>query len=150
MEEKQNQGVPQEPTQQEPIQQEQPQIENKFPVIPVVIGIAVIALAIAGWFVYSSTQNQEQGAISNYVGNSPEECSRIQVICIEGLQRFDESVHVHSPALNPHSSHPPRCLDVPLALTCLIPLVVPNDVVSMCFHCFESCIHCLTSCKIKK
>lgn len=26
----------------------------------------------------------------NYVGNSPEECATIQVLCVEGLERFDD------------------------------------------------------------
>tara|TARA_Y100000310_G_scaffold147931_1_gene147185 strand:- start:2504 stop:3790 length:1287 start_codon:yes stop_codon:yes gene_type:complete len=85
MEENINQEVPQEQP-----QTEQPPVEKKFPILSVVAGVAVILLAVAGWFVYSSTQNKEEGAVRDYVGNSPEECTLIQVTCIEGLQRFDD------------------------------------------------------------
>lgn len=70
---------------------QQTQSPQKKQSINVIIGVVVVVLiVIIGWFVYSSAQNVEDEAVKNYVGNSPEECSRIQVTCVEGFKRFDD------------------------------------------------------------
>ena len=51
----------------------------------VVVIIAVVVLGV--YFVYLSNNEVPD---KNYVGNSAEECSRIQVLCVEGFQRFDD------------------------------------------------------------
>lgn len=51
--------------------------------------ILVVALAaVAAWFTFG--RNGAGDPAMNYIGNSAEECSRIQVLCIEGFERFDD------------------------------------------------------------
>ncbi len=50
--------------------------------------IIVILVAVAGiWFLSSWLSEDSLG--KNYVGYG-EECSRIQVLCVEGYERFDD------------------------------------------------------------
>jgi hypothetical protein len=55
----------------------------------ILISLGIIVLAVAGWVVWSRTETSLDDA-KNYVGNSVEECSRIQVMCIAGYERFDD------------------------------------------------------------
>lgn len=53
------------------------------------IAIVILALAAGAWYFLRPTGDDIPGA--NYIGRSPEECSRIQVLCVEGFERFDDA-----------------------------------------------------------
>ena len=57
---------------------------NKYIIIAGIVGVAGIGL----YFI--SQQQTVETPDKNYVGYSVEECSRIQVTCVEGFQRFDD------------------------------------------------------------
>ena len=51
-----------------------------------IIGVVVAIVAFGAFFLWPV----DDVDIKNYVGRSAEECSRIQVLCIEGFERFDD------------------------------------------------------------
>jgi len=51
--------------------------------------VGIVAVAGIGLYFISQQQTAETSD-KNYVGYSVEECSRIQVTCVEGFQRFDD------------------------------------------------------------
>lgn len=48
-----------------------------------------IVAVVAAWFVFYRTKDDIR--TKNYIGNSVEECSRIQVLCVDGFERFDDN-----------------------------------------------------------
>lgn len=53
-----------------------------------IITLLVFAIVLGGlFFIYKPLNEVPE---RNYVGNSVNECSRIQVICVDGFQRFDD------------------------------------------------------------
>lgn len=51
----------------------------------IILGLAVVAAAV--W--YFGFRQDDGGMM--YQGNSPEECQRIQILCIQGYERFDDA-----------------------------------------------------------
>ena len=52
--------------------------------------VIIILVAVGIGLYFMNQQQPEETPGRNYVGNSVEECSRIQVTCVEGFQRFDD------------------------------------------------------------
>ena len=54
--------------------------------------IIILIIVLVGTFLVYQLRDDGSvnSSVKNYVGNSAEECSRIQVMCIEGFQRFDD------------------------------------------------------------
>ncbi len=53
------------------------------------IGGLVVLAILAVWYITKKPENSRTP--ENYIGHSAEECSRIQVMCIEGFKRFDDA-----------------------------------------------------------
>ena len=53
----------------------------------IIVLFTLIVVLVGLFFVYGSSSEIPD---RNYVGNSKDECSRIQVTCIDGYQRFDD------------------------------------------------------------
>ncbi len=62
---------------------------NKKPLIIIFVGVAIL-ISVGAWFFWYQSANTDKVTNKNYIGNSAEECSRIQVLCIAGLERFDD------------------------------------------------------------
>ena len=52
--------------------------------------IIIILVAVGVGLYFMNQQQTAETPDRNYVGHSVEECSRIQVTCVEGFQRFDD------------------------------------------------------------
>lgn len=54
----------------------------------IVLALLVLAVGAGAWYFLRSSD--VAGDMKNYVGYSVEECSRVQVMCVEGFERFDD------------------------------------------------------------
>src|SRR3989344_5856191 len=83
----------------------------------VIIGvIALIVLGILVYFVYllnmgsvNNYNDSDRNSNKNYIGNSAEECLRIQVTCVEGYRRFDDDKGCGCEKINDGSSKNNYC-----------------------------------------
>ena len=57
----------------------------------IVLGILIYLIYSLNMTNYNDDYKNNEDSNNNYIGNSVEECSRIQFICTEGYKRFDDN-----------------------------------------------------------
>lgn len=69
-------------------------VNKGLTLVEMLISVGFVILIATGLFVYFGTEVGTHGVLTderrNYVGYSEEECSRIQVMCVDGFQYFKD------------------------------------------------------------
>jgi len=67
--------------------------EKNINLVLIFILVLFVVVSLSTLFYYSTSKygNETMSKIKRaYIGNSPEECSKIKFICLEGMRRFDD------------------------------------------------------------